>query len=74
MFNHVGTTQEYLHHFCRNKVLLNSYLLEVEKMVSDVDGVREDNSELTQPDAKRSKTSSYENCIIMHSVLHARSR
>lgn len=74
MFNHVGTTQEYLYHFCRNEVLLNSYRLEVEKMVTDVDEVLEDNNELTQPDAKRSKMSSYQNCIVMHSVLHARSR
>ena len=74
MFNHVGTTPEYLYHFCRNEVLLSSYLLEVEKMVNDLDEVQEDNSELTQPDAKRSKTSYYENCIIMHSVLHSRNR
>jgi hypothetical protein len=74
MFTHVGTTQEYLYHFCRNKVLLNSYLLEVEKMVNDIDEVREDNSELTPSDTKRSKISSYENCIVMHSVLHTRSR
>lgn len=74
MFNHVGTTQEYLYHFCRNKVLFNSYLLEIEKVVNDVDEVPEDNNELTQSDAKRSKISSYENCIVMHSVLHTRSR
>lgn len=74
MFNHVGTTQEYLYHFCRNKVLLNSYLLEVEKMISDVDEGQEDNNDQSQPEAKRSKSSSYENCIVMHSVLHGRSR
>lgn len=74
MFNHVGTTQEYLYHLCRNEVLIKSYLLEAETMVGNVDFVREDSNEPSEPEVKRCKNSQFEKCIIMHSVLHDKTR
>ena len=42
-------------------------------MIGDVDVVQ-DNSKFTESEAKRHKSSHFENCIIMHSVLHDRNR
>lgn len=74
MFNHMGTTQEYLHHFCRNEVLFNSYKLGVETMVSDIEDGVEEPAESAEPKTKKHKSSHFENCIVMHSVLHDRNR
>lgn len=67
LFNHVGTTQEYLHHLCQNKVLFNSFQLRTETMVCDVEHNTQAENE---PETKRHKMSHFENCIVMHSVLH----
>ena len=74
MFNHMGTAQEYLYHLCRNKVLFNSYQLKVETMVCDVEDQGEASYEPTEPKAKKYKCAKFEHCVIMHSVLHDRSR
>ena len=73
MFNHMGTTHEYLYHLCRNKVLIDSCQLEAETMVCDVDDGKT-TVEPTEPESKKYKRSQFENCIIMHSVFHDKSR
>ena len=70
LFNHMGTTQEYLHHLCQNKVLFASFQLKAETMVCDVGRSSQTESEEAEPETKRHKTSQFENCIVMHSVLH----
>ena len=70
----MGTTHEYLYHLCRNKVLVDSYQLEAETMVCDVDDEEGITIEPTEPESKKYKGSQFENCIIMHSVFHGKRR
>lgn len=70
----MGTANEYLYHLCRNKVLIDSYQMEAETMVCDVNDRKTTTVEPAEPESKKYKRSHFENCIIMHSVFHDKSR
>lgn len=74
MFCHVGTAQEYLHHFCRNKVLFDSYQLEVETMVCDVEALLETTAKSSEFEVKKHNIAHFVNCAVIHTVLHDRNR
>jgi hypothetical protein len=68
-FDHVGTTDEYLHHLFLNKTLSESLSFQAETMVAE-NAVLECSSETAAKKAKRS----FEDCITMHTVLRDRAR
>lgn len=69
-FNHVGTTSEYLHHLFSNDTLSQSFGFQTETMVTETAADQCESGEAAVKRAKRS----FENCVLMHTVLRDRER
>lgn len=67
-FNHVGTTAEYLHHLFSNPILSQSLGFQAETMVAET-GV----ADQSQPEPVKRAKRSFEDCVLVHSVLRNRS-
>ena len=73
-FNHVGTTREYLHHFCYNETLREACQFGVETAVAE-NGTGTREKSLEEPKPKKAKTDvKFEECSLIHTVFADRTR
>lgn len=73
-FNHVGTTREYLHHFCYNETLREACQFGVETAVAE-NGTGTREKSLEEPKPKKAKTDvKFQECTLIHTVFADRTR